>query len=650
MALAGVGDFNGDGLMDFAAGAPGFDADTGAAGLILGGTSSLPNPIGPDTLTGANGFWARASDPRERAGTDVAAAGDVNGDGFADLLIGSAYARGFRGAAYLIFGSAAAFPRAFELDLIGARQGTAEITLGTVMPGDTLSDRMGTAVAGIGDFNGDGYGDFAITAALAQVGDEIFAGRTFVLFGRENFTGQLSPFDLLPARGGDGSEGFVLNGALSYDQAGQAIAGLGDINGDGFADFAVGAPYTDATDLGTEGKVFVLFGRPSVLMPESTLGALSPAEGFVVASSIPEDRIGFAVAAAGDVNGDGLEDFLIGAPRADGRDGALVAAGKVYIVFGRSVFPSRIDAAASLLSMEGASDQDFFAQAVTGVGDWTGDGFADILIGAPRVDSPDRLLLELGQTALIPGAASTGAIGPIASTLTGTAERSLLGQSLALIGDHDGDGRFAFLAGAPTSPGQNALPQAGAVIVVSEPAGLAADGQRVLSPANAAFLPVGFAGGASAIAPRTALHARAIGGTTPVTLNARREAQAPRNLPDATPVRWRLEASDPARRLEIRVALTAAEVAGLLESRLALFSAPAEDGPWTPVAGAVRVGGRLQWQGTVTATPVWLAIAERQSAVVRQEIVRFLLGIQAYRDALDVNRDGVVDSADMTGL
>jgi len=185
-------------------------------------------------------------------GNSVSGAGDINGDGFDDLIIGASGvdANGIynTGSSYVLFGSNSGFDATLDLnDLDGSN--------GFAIAGINEGDLSGFSTSSAGDINGDGIDDLIIGAPGADAGDNINAGASYILFGREGeFPATLSVGDL------DGSNGFVVNGINVSDLSGIGVSSAGDINSDGIDDLIIGASGADAGEIVDVGSSYVLFG------------------------------------------------------------------------------------------------------------------------------------------------------------------------------------------------------------------------------------------------------------------------------------------------------------------------------------------------------------------------------------------------------
>ncbi|MEM1081207.1 MAG: hypothetical protein AAGH65_06455, partial [Pseudomonadota bacterium] len=256
------------------------------------------------------------------SGQSVSAAGDVNGDGIDDLIIGAytADANGRdSGRSYVLFGSDTGLPSPFELSTLNGSNGF-------VLNGEAVDDRSGRSVSAAGDVNGDGFDDVIMGANAADPNGES-SGRSYVVYGAE--TGLPSSFDLSTL---NGSNGFALNGEATYDLSGRPVSGAGDVNGDGFDDVIIGAAGADPNG-GYSGRSYVVFGSDAGVPHPFNLSDLNGSNGFVLNGEAIDDDSGQAVSAAGDVNGDGVDDLIIGA---SGSDPNGERSGRSYVIYGRA--------------------------------------------------------------------------------------------------------------------------------------------------------------------------------------------------------------------------------------------------------------------------------------------------------------------------
>ena len=293
-SVAAAGDVNGDGRGDVVVGAPGADGngrqDSGSAYVVFG--PAAPNQIDLATL-GGNGFRIDGAGAGDRTGRSVAGAGDVNGDGRADLLVGAhgadSHGQANSGAAYVVFGRNSG--AAVDLAALGDR--------GFRIDGGATSERAGWTVAPAGDVNEDGRADVLVGALFADHNLRESSGSAYVVFGA-NATASVDLAAL-------GDRGFQIDGASARDFTGEAIAPAGDVNGDGKGDVLVGATFADNNGRESSGSAYVLYGKSSGAPVD--LAALGD-QGIRIDGAAAGDGAGTAVA-AGDVNADGRRDLLL---------------------------------------------------------------------------------------------------------------------------------------------------------------------------------------------------------------------------------------------------------------------------------------------------------------------------------------------------
>jgi len=393
-SVAGAGDVNGDGYSDVIAGAHAYDntqIDEGAAFIFHGsatGINTTPAAILESNVVGA------------RLGISVSTAGDVNGDGFSDIVVGAntySNSETWEGAVYIYHGSSAGI----------------NTTAAIMMESNQAQAQMGFSVACAGDVNADGFSDIIVGAWLYD-NPEINEGVAFVYHGSST--------------GISGTIATTLEANQSASNFGSSVAGAGDVNGDGYSDVIVGAEnYNNGQS--EEGVVFVYHGSAgginnvAVTMAESN-------QGF--------SQFGYAVSSAGDVNGDGYSDVIVGAYTFDN---AEINEGAAFIYHGSVAGINNI--AADTLEPNLVNIQ--FGVSVACAGDINGDGYSDVIVGAQTYDNTET---DEGAAYVYFGS-GTGINTIAVAILESNQAGASMGRGVASAGDVNGDGYSDIIAGAP---------------------------------------------------------------------------------------------------------------------------------------------------------------------------------------------------------
>ncbi|HEX6021618.1 MAG TPA: putative Ig domain-containing protein [Solirubrobacter sp.] len=454
LAAAGDGDVNGDGRDDLVVGAPfasGQGRATSGSVYVLFGPAA-PGSVDLEALTPSQGFRVNGAAAGDLFGWTVAVAGDVNADGRADVIAGAPFAgnngRVQSGSAYVILGPGPG--TALDLATLSAADGFR-------VDGAAPGDRLGWAVASAGDVNADGRADVIAGAPLAGNNGRAQSGSAYVVLGSD----APATVDLAaPAAG----TGFRIDGAEIGHNAGSSVAGAGDLDGDGRPELLVGARFADYNGRADSGSAYVL--RTGSAPANIDLAALTPARGIRIDGAAAGDQAGFSVAVAGDVDGDGRDDALVGALLASGPGRA--ATGAAYVVFG-SAAPSGVDLSALGASrgfrIGGAASSDETGAAVAGAGDVNGDGLDDIIVGAPSADNNVRDLS--GSAYVVYGTATPAALdlGSLAPSAGFRLDGAAAGEHAGSAGEHagsavagadvQGDDRSDVIVGAPSAGNRN---------------------------------------------------------------------------------------------------------------------------------------------------------------------------------------------------
>ncbi|MDO8614938.1 MAG: FG-GAP-like repeat-containing protein [Dehalococcoidia bacterium] len=457
-----AGDINGDHIGDVIVGGrfadgPNGRTDSGEAYIIFGAKSP---PASVDLAQAQQDVTIAGANPGDSLGYAVAA-GDVNGDGVGDLILGAPFApppdQNTRplsvvgGSAYIFFGRSV-FPAAIDLAATPA-----DVTISGDGAGAFFGDSLAT-----GDINHDGVPDLIIGAPFDST-PATFArgGATYVYFGSRQWPATLSAADadvsLYAADDGDELGDFVTSG---------------DVNGDGIADVIATAEAADGPDNSriTAAEVHVLYGHPD-LHGSFQIGRNE--DDVAIYGAVANDTLGFSLA-AGDVDGDGIDDIVMGARFAAGAGAAVTRAGKVYVLYGRTDLPRAVDL---------ATPPDYVAtlygpvtSALLGicelVADVDGDGHNDLVMGTGNVGEMSRSNAGAVYISSPPAGGSLNAVngGTLRTIIEGAETDAYLGSNLAAT-DFNGDGRLDLVtvaqgASGPDGPGGSRA-GAGRVYVLS---------------------------------------------------------------------------------------------------------------------------------------------------------------------------------------
>ena len=337
----------------------------------------MPETIDLGALTASQGFKIQGEAAGDNAGYSVSSAGDVNGDGIDDLIVGAPYNSEdgtYTGAAYVIYGTDGNRTGILELDSLTD-------SYGFKILGEAADGEAGISVSSAGDVNGDGIDDL-----IVGVPDNTYTGAAYVIYGTDgNRTGTLE-LDSLTV-----TDGFKILGEAIDGDAGFSVSSAGDVNGDDIDDLIVGAP-DDSEGGYYAGAAYVIYGTNGNRTGTLELDSLTDSDGFKIVGITATyeyneytyydgDDAGSSVSSAGDVNGDGIDDLIVGAPNNDegGTD-----AGAAYVIYGTDGNRTGTLELDSLTVTDGFKivGEGYAGACVSSAGDVNGDGIDDLIVGA----------------------------------------------------------------------------------------------------------------------------------------------------------------------------------------------------------------------------------------------------------------------------
>ncbi|MBK9404711.1 MAG: FG-GAP repeat protein [Ignavibacteria bacterium] len=370
-SVSNAGDVNGDGYDDVITGASGNGGVTGKVYIFYGGLimDNLPDVL----ITGTGNYF----------GNTVSAAGDVNGDSYSDVIIGDEYYNGASGRSCIYYGGA-------------SMNNVADV----ILTGEAGNNNFGGSVSNAGDVNGDGYSDVIVGAWQYDLNTFYNIGRAYIYYGGDNM---------------DNISDVTMTGEVSGSVFGQSVSSAGDVNADGYSDVIVGASLYG----GNIGKAYVFYGGISMNNAAD-----------VIMSGTFGDNLGSSVSSAGDVNGDGYSDVITGAI------GFNAFKGRSYIFYGGDPMNNFAD-----VTMSGEEMYNYFGCSVSSAGDINNDGYSDVIVGASGGNSS-----IYGHAYIYFGSDSMNNIADL--KMTGETAGDMFGKSVSEAGDINSDGFPDVLAGA----------------------------------------------------------------------------------------------------------------------------------------------------------------------------------------------------------
>jgi hypothetical protein len=450
-SICTTGDINKDGFSDIVLAAPFVtNEDAGVAYIIFGQAGNWSKQFNLTNLNGNNGFTVRGLNENDRLGNAVNIAGDVNNDGISDLVIGAYHAspegKHEAGTAYIIFGHTGTWAPSFDLKTLNGTYGFRVEGLSGGEPGVFYGDQLGIAVSTTGDINKDGFDDIMISAYNASPQGKYRAGIVYVIFGQANeWPAQFNLTRL------NGHNGFSIYGLEEVELLGFSVSAAGDFNGDKVEDFLIGSYEIS--------RVYVIFGQKGIWPSSFNLTTLNGENGFVIGGLPISSWLGDCVNFAGDINGDGFGDIVLGAQH--NSEGSIYRMGTSYVIFGQSYgWPPQFNITTlngtNGFYVNGLKSGDRLGFSVSAAGDFNADGFGDLLLGADTATS-DTDKYHAGAAYVIFGQAHgwTPSFdlkilnGDNGFGIEGLTTQSNLGYCVSAAGDVNRDGADDLLISAP---------------------------------------------------------------------------------------------------------------------------------------------------------------------------------------------------------